>query len=397
MTALQTLLVREGEINRRNAEITLLEGDAFTEEIRAESQKLTTEYMGLQTKLNAARIADPTTEVTDDAEGRELRQLNKGANLGLIFNAAIEHRATDGREAEIQAHYKLAGNQVPLSMLRTEHRTTGVTPAPANVGATQAAIVPGVFPRSVSEFLGVNMPTVGVGDAVFPVMATNATVRTPAEGAEAVFTTGSFSGDALTPSRLQASFFHSLEDRARFSGMDPALRMNLGDALADGLDKQVISGTNGLLNGTNLSNNNVSATTTYALYRSGLLFGRVDGKYAGESGDIRIVMGTATHTHAASVYRSNNSDSSALDLLQRDSGGLRVSSHVTAAASNKQNSIVRLGMRQDMVAPIWEGVSLFLDDATQIDEGELKITAVMLYAVKILRAGGFYKQQTQHA
>ena len=399
MTAKQKIEIRLSEVRTRLNEIAGLEGDGRTEEIRSEQTTLTTEFTDLEERHRAAIISDPETEVTDDAEGRELRALTEGpdaANVGAIYTAAVEHRQTDGREAELQQHFKLAGNQIPLSMLRTEHRTTGVTPAPGSVGATQAAIVPGVFPMSMSAFLGVEMPTVGVGDAVFPVMAANATVRTPAEGAEAVFTTGSFSGDALTPSRLQASFFHSLEDRARFVGMGEALRQNLGDALGDGLDKQVISGPNGLLNGANIPNRNVTVTTSYALYRSGLLFGRVDGKYAGEASDIRIVMGTDTHAHAASIYRSTESDSSALDLLQRDSGGVRVSAHVPASSNNKQNVLVRLGLRQDMVAAVWEGISLFVDEATLIDEGELKITAVMLYAVKILRAGGFYKQQTLH-
>ena len=59
--------------------------------------------------------------------------------------------------------------------------------------------------------------------------------------------------------------------------MDEALRMNLSDALADGLDKQILAGTEGLFTGTILANHNVSAVTTYANYRSELGYGRVDG------------------------------------------------------------------------------------------------------------------------
>ena len=77
--------------------------------------------------------------------------------------------------------------------------------------------------------------------------------------------------------------------------------------------------------------------------------------------------------------------------------GLKVSSHVPAAASNKQNAVIRLGMRRDMVAPVWEGVTLIPDEITKAANGQIVVTAVMLHAVKILRAEGFYKQQTQHA
>ena len=251
MTELGRLLVREGEMRARNVEISLLEGDALTEEIRAEGKKLSTDFLDLQTKITAARIADRSTEVTDDdAQGRELRALTFGensANIGAIFTAAIEHRATDGREAEIQQHFKLGPNQVPLSMLRTEHRTAGGTGAPTSVGTSQSEIVPAVFPQSVASFLSIPQPTVGVGDATFPVLSTSAVVRTPAEGAEAATSEGVISAELLTPSRLQASMFFSREDQARFMGMDSALRMNLSDALSDQLDAEAISGSNGLV------------------------------------------------------------------------------------------------------------------------------------------------------
>ena len=313
--------------------------------------------------------------------------------MGAIFAAALEHRATEGPEAELQQHYKLAAHQIPLAMLETRD----VTPAPSNVGTQQQAIIPGVFPQSVAAFLGVDMPRVGVGEAVFPVLSTSADVKTPAEGGDAEETTGSFSADVLSPKRLQASFHYSREDRARFTGMDSALRENLSMALGDALDKQVVSGTNGLLTGTNLANHNVSAVTSFASYRSQLLYSRVDGKYALGAGDIRLVVGGGTFAHAASQYRSNNADFNALDSLMKDSGGVRVSAHVPAVASTKQNAIVRLGTRRDMVAPIWEGVSLIPDEITKAKSGQIVITAVMLHAVKILRADGFYKQQTQSA
>ena len=90
-------------------------------------------------------------------------------------------------------------------------------------------------------------------------------------------------------------------------------------------------------------------------------------------------------------------DRSALDRLMEVTGGVRVSAHVPAASVNKQNTLIRRGMRRDMVAPIWEGVTLIPDEITKAADGEIVITAVMLHAVKILRADGFYKQQFQVA
>ena len=172
-------------------------------------------------------------------------------------------------------------------------------------------------------------------------------------------------------------------------------------ALADGLDKEIIQGTNGLLTGTVLANNNVSAITTFELYKSQFAYGRVDGKYASTVDDIRIVMGSGTYSHASTTYRANGNQAdaadAALDVLMARTGGVKVSAHVPALANTKQNAVIRLGMRRDMVAPVWEGVTLIPDEISLAANGQIKVTAVMLHAVKVLRAGGFYKQQVQNA
>ena len=236
------------------------------------------------------------------------------------MSATVEHRAVDGAELELQQHFKLGLNQIPLSLLREER---AVTAAPTSVGTEQASIVPGVFPRSAGEFLGIPSPAVPVGDHAYPVLTKNAVVEALAEAGVGTETDGTFSGDLLSPARLQASFRFSREDRARFAGMSESLRMNLSDALSDSLDKQIISGTNGLLTGTNLPNNNVSTITDFAGYRSDLLFGRVDGAYAGSVADIRVVLGQATYGHAGTQYRGNAGDVSALESIMRTSGGVR--------------------------------------------------------------------------
>ena len=376
----------------------LLAMDELSDDQRADLATFSARMQQLEVEARAAILAEDETTITRsdvvDGEDRELRSLIDRANIGAIFEAALEHRQTVGPEAELQAHFKLAANAIPLALLETR----AVTPAPGDVGTQQSTIIPGVFPQSCAAFLAVDMPTVGVGESVFPVLTQNATAHTPAENGPAAETTGAFSADVLSPSRLQASFFYSREDRARFSGMDEALRMNLSDALSDGLDKQILAGTEGLFTGTKLANHNVSAITSYALYRSQLGYGRVDGVFAGGVGDLKIVMGAETYGHAAGVFRSDNAgDRAALEDLMQVTGGVKVSAHVPGVTSKKQNAVIRLGMRRDMVAPIWEGVTLIPDEITKAANGQIVVTAVMLHAVKILRADGFYKQQLQVA
>ena len=383
---------------KREALNALLGLDEMSDEQRSEMGALTTRMQHLEVEARAAILAEDvpviTTTTVADGEGRELRSVIDRANVGNIFECALEHRATEGPEAELQAHFHLAANAIPLTMLETR----AVTPAPGQVAQNQSAIIPGVFPQSCAAFLSIDMPTVAVGDAVFPVLTTNADAGTPAENATQAETTGSFSANVLTPSRIQASFFYSREDQARFSGMGEALRSNLSEALADKLDQQILSGGSGLLHGMILANHAASAVTTYANYRSELAYGRVDGTFAGSVGELKVVMGAATYGHAAAAFRSTNAgDRAALEDLMSVTGGVKVSAHVPAVSGNKQNVVIRLGSRRDYVAPIWQGVTLIPDEITKAASGQIVVTAVMLYSVKLLRADGFYKQQTQHA
>ena len=395
MTRLQKLQLRQSESRQALGALLDTEDDKRTDTYEGDLAKATVEVRSLESELQAALVAgedEPAEQVTTDTpEGREMRQLIDNANIGEIFDAALERRSIDGATRDLQQHHNLAENQVPLDLLEAR----AITPAPAEVGQEQHAIVPYVFPSSVSEFLSIPQPRVPVGDAVVPVLTSTLAVGHPAEGAAQAETTGAFSADVLSPQRIQASFFYSREDAARFAGLDSALRENLSMGLADGLDKAIVAGTNGLLTGSNLDANAVSAEATFASYLSDLVYSRVDGRYADTAQALRIVCGTKTYAHAGSVFRQAETDRTALDRLMQLSGGVRVSAHVPAVASTKQQVIVRLGARMDAVAAIWEGITLVPDSVSGIAKGTIAVTAIMLHAVKVLRKDGFHKQEVK--
>ena len=66
-------------------------------------------------------------------------------------------------------------------------------------------------------------------------------------------------------------------------------------------------------------------------------------------------------------------------------------------SGNKQNALIRRGQRRDMVAPVWGAVTLIPDEITLAGKGQIQLTAVLLHAIKIIRTGGFYKQETNHS
>ena len=399
----QKLLVKQSET--REAINKLLGLETRTEEQDAELVKLTTEGQKLEPEIRGAIVAEGDNQeviVEGDAETRELRQLTERANVGDILSATFEKRQTSGEAAELQKHFGLGSHQVPLEMLRVNRSVEerAAATVPDSIGdASQAPVITPVFASGDGAFLGIERPVVPVGDAAYPVLSTVPSVKGPfSDSSEAAQTDATFVANSLAPERLQASFSYRRTDAARFAGLDASLRLALNGGLQEKLDQQAINGSDGLLNSTNLSNNNVSAVTTFALYLSGLLYGRVDGRYARTPGDVRMIVGQGTFTHASGAFKGNNSDESGVERLQEKSGGLRVSAHVPDVASSKQNSLIRLGMeRGAAVQPMWQGVSLIVDEFTRAAHGEIIVHAVLLANFAITRTAQWYKQQTQHA
>ena len=223
MTTLQETLWQD--IPRKQSEVRARLGEirakAETPELMAERTTLEarqTELEGEYQQAHDAVKVEQSQNLTDDAEARALRQLTGRANLGDVFSALIEKRATDGATKEMQDHFKVGPHSIPLDMLREEHRA--ITPGPTNTGADEQPVVEPVFSMGDAAFLGVDQVTIPSGDAVFPVLTTRPTVGGPHTDSTSVSeTTGAFTAAALPPGRLQASFFYLRSDAARFAGM----------------------------------------------------------------------------------------------------------------------------------------------------------------------------------
>ena len=391
MTPIQKLQLRASEIRQKLGELGAVETP--TDEQAAEIRSLTGEYQALETRQQALTVAadepgeQETVEETDTVEKRDekLADLMETAKLGNIALAALEQRSTDGAEAELQQEFGMAANQVPLAMLET--RAAGdpaAIPDAGKRGASAAPIIPYVFPSGAAAFLGVAQPSVPVGDRAYTVMSIQATTGTPAKGAAQAQTdgAGAFVGTALTPKRIQAAFVYAREDAATLAGLDAALRMNLSESLSDKLDDVVIDA---LVAGG-------KAVTGGAIHNSGAfaeldkqLHACVDGRYADTPGAVRVVMGPDTYALAAAAYRGTGTDFSAIDNYGQRSGGFRVNANMPAVASKKQKSLYRLGSRMDAVAPIWSGITLVPDQVTKVADGEIVLTAIMLYNFAVLR------------
>ena len=210
MTDKQRLELRQSTIRSRLAELGAAEG---TDAGKTEIDSLAVEYSANETRMRAFMIAnDAPVETTTTKETKERADLYAKASIGSLVSALVNGRSgvQGGAMGELQKEYGLGDNEIHIRQLSPE--TYAVTPAPSNTGEVQQEIIPYVFPQSCAAWLGVDMPTVGVGEAIFPVLTKQLDVRTPAENADADETTGAFSAEVLSPARLQASFFYSRGD-----------------------------------------------------------------------------------------------------------------------------------------------------------------------------------------
>lgn len=395
MTPAQKIQLRAAEVNARLAEIAELPQAQHTDEIAAEIIALNEERKGIPDQLRkalAAEEADATLRNEGDGAFAEMAGLAAQASVGEFFSNLYEKRAHDGALAELQAHYGLGRNDLPLDLLRDGVRAD-VTPGPANVRRSEQPVLQPVFAMGEGAYLGVSMPTVEAGDATFPVLTTRPTVGGPHTDSTAVDETdGAFASEVLQPTRLQASFFYRRTDATRFPQMDQALRSALAMGLSEKVDSEVVAQIVA-----DVSRTEATAADTFSSYRKRLVYDRIDGRFAMMEGDIRALVGHGTLAHMSGLYRGNNADDSALDSVRRISDGVRVSAHIAAVASDKQDAIVRRGMRRDMVCPLWRGVHIIFDEVTKANTGEIVLTAVLQHAKKVIRAAGFARVETQHA
>ena len=401
MTRVQKLQLRAAEIEKRLDEIKALPKGEVSAEIKAETDALVGEQMAMGSKLAAAMAEEGETArlVGDQAQSDgafvEMAHLAAQASVGEFFSNLYNHRPHDGALAELQGHYGMARNELPLDLLRGDGGImAAATAAPSNVRRGEQPVVQPVFATGDAAFLMVDMPVVEAGDESFPVLTTRPTVGGPHTDSTAVAETdGTFEAESLSPGRLQAGFSYRRTDATRFPQMDMALRSALTMGLAEALDKQVVDQIVA-----DVSRTDATAQNNFQTYATELIYDHVDGRWAMTSDQIRVLVGGSTLAHMAAQYRNGaGNDTSAWDRVERIAGGTRISAHIAAVSGNKQDAIVRRGMRRDMVCPLWRNVEIIFDEVTRAAEGEIKLTAALHFAKKVIRPAGFARVQTQHA
>ena len=304
--------------------------ETLTAEERAETETLSGELGTRQAQYRAAVQAEDAESRehrrASDGEGTEQRALIGNIRLGRYLQAAVESRAVDGRESELNASFGL-GNHGVLPWAALDPVEARADVATDGIGAmgrqtNQDAILARVFANSVTAFLRVATPSVGVGAASYPVFTGGASGAFVAEGVAQDAEAATFEARVCVPHRVTARYLWRIEDTATLAGMESALREDLSMVMTDRIDVQILAGDG---TGANLSgffdpsagpiDAPADATAAAAEFDDVTKVARdqVDGLYASSESSLRLVVGPAWYQHAGAKYRATDGDVNAND------------------------------------------------------------------------------------
>ncbi|MDE0338420.1 MAG: phage major capsid protein [Caldilineaceae bacterium] len=363
------------------------------------------------TAAEPAETADPlaTDPTAPSAEERERREIRSRTRMGDYVRAAIQGRPVEGAAAEFAAACGCPG-QMPLEAFgepaapAREVRADAVTPGPAaNTSQMTSPILPAVFRASIGADLGIEMPTVAAGQAVYPVITQSVTAAPAAGGAGRDATAATITPQALKPGRITGSVVWKKEDAALLGDLDTALVGDLQAVLRDAYDAQLVAGDGTAPNLRGLSSQlplaaagTDAAATTWAVLVARAA-AQVDGLYSEMFSDLRAVMSVEAYAYLAALFRADETENTALDWLMMKFGSVRASGRIeqtaqTATDGARSPVFVRRArpVGRVAVAPVWQGVSLIRDEISGASQGTVKVTADMLVGgIAFLRPSAF--------
>ena len=204
-------------------------------ELRAKLSEATAEHRAaLQSEFEAM------DSVPADAGGTaEVRAMLDRGNVGNIFDHVLNSRQLGGAESELQAHYGISGNSIPLAMLSGAEKRAAAAITGGEAGGTAGFAGP-LFADSLAAFANARVTNIPTGVANWPVFAAGPTVATHDDSTEVAETTGAVAVKTLDPQESRASFAIRRVDMVRFPSLDGGIRETLAAAVRDQVDYEML-------------------------------------------------------------------------------------------------------------------------------------------------------------
>ena len=308
----QNCLVKMSEVRE---ELNGLPDDADTEKLNELSKR----YQNLEAQYRAALIVEAgeeqkiAAEQPEDGQPGEIRSLVRRSSLGVFLAGLAAEQ--DQRGAELELRKAIFGEDdrpdlLPLDLLapesRTENRADAASAVASAAQENQAGIIGRVFAATATAYLGADMPSVGVGQANYPVLTagTTADVRSPGVARDSEAAT--LSVETVNPVRATARYLFNLENLSLVRGYEEALAQDIRAVLGDKLDALVINGQAAVANTSPAFEGILSALTdpdaASAVAAWGDYLGaytqRVDGKFSEDGSNVRVLVNPAVFKHA---------------------------------------------------------------------------------------------------
>lgn len=391
MTNLQKLELKRSEIKQKLNKFSELSDEEFTEEKRSEFEACKKDLDSVETRYQAALLADSQEEKTVEStgEGKEIRTLLDKASLGAYLRSAGDGVNIGGAERELNQALQVDTNILPFEMLE-ERVDAPTTTTQLDGGTTQRPILQRLFGKDIFDFLGVRIDSVPTGMTEWPLLSGGGAVPAmKAESASAGDSVAStFTTQTLKPKRLTSKYIYSVEMAAQVKDLESVLRRDLQDSVKNEMCKMLltgdgtgvnITGFNTRLNAPNPAPTAVAEFDDFA----GAPSMKVDGIHASMESEVKLLVGLESYRLACRVHNQGSGES-ASEALRRRSGGFKATNYIAAAAANVQNgNLLHAGtdtMRGDSIAAMWSGgISLVRDLYSNASTGQVILTWISLW------------------
>ena len=405
MTPRQKLELRRNDVVKRLNEIVALEGDDYSEEVRAEEAGLKTELGTIHNRIETAIVAEGEDETRaaalfdDDGEGAELRALRSRVRLASYVGAAVEQRSAAGAEGEYNEALGIPGNRFPLDLLAPEVRAT----TDADASTSQSTWVDRLFSETAAMRLGVTFESVMPGISAHPVTTAGASAAQRGRREAAADTAWTVSVIEIKPTRNSVRAIFTEEDAARLPSVEQALRRDLSMALMEGVDRAIFLGDGdanedtaditGLATATGVVEKELTqAEKATANAPLEAFISLIDGKHATEESELRIAMAVGANSYFRSRLavaqdaksQANYMRENGLSWMTRGDLADDTAANSWAAFVGRQRGIAGAG-----VAAVWNSGLLIRDPYSGAAKGEVAMTLSYLWGFALPRAANF--------
>ena len=368
-------------------------------------EKLTTEFRAADVRKAAALISESGDANAAAANGdnplsAELREYHRilDAASGADFVAESAFGvAVDGASAELRAAAGIAEPMMfPIDVLSTvEMRADAVTGPFASIEKQQQAIIGRLFAQSATAYLGVEMPSVGVGEISYVLLNAGASADVRSDGVALDSVAATLTTETIAPVRATTGFLFGVEDTARIRALEESLTADMRMALTDKMDSLSINGqaaaanvspaVEGIIN--ELTNpTDPEAVADYSDYLDAF-DAPVDGKYAAAADSVRMLVNSDTYRQARGLVVGSNTGNLLRDRPEMGAARFRVSANMPATPNDNFATAVTYTagtMRPGLVMPIWRGAYLVRDPYSDASAGRIRLTLTMLLGFKMI-------------